>query len=224
MRCYLQHTHKLQRMFLDLCMSQAYGSAGILSSLPPVFRLSLSTTGEPLYVVLEAQMSSTSLTTCRSCSADMSSSAERCPKCGTPKDPSVMAPCRSCGKVLDSDRYASLSISRSTTSLSDIRIVDGTSQPVFSFATREVSHTACPHCGDPKPLFAVDLKLYKRQALVLFIVSAACAVLARFLYASKLDDTSWIFILEVVSGVISLAAAVIFIPTVLSYLTTVASG
>ena len=43
-------------------------------------------------------------------------------------------------------------------------------------STASVSHRPCPHCRDPKPLFALELKTYKTAILRLLIAAALCGL------------------------------------------------
>jgi len=76
-------------------------------------------------------------------------------------------PCRKCGKPLECAQHFS----------SDARF----SSTVFEGreglrSTSSVSHRPCPHCRDPKPLFALELNTYKRAILRLLIVAALCGL------------------------------------------------
>jgi hypothetical protein len=78
-----------------------------------------------------------------------------------------MEPCRKCGKPLECAQYFS-SDRRSSSTLFEGR--EGLR------STASVNHRPCPHCRDPKPLFALELKTYKKAILRLLIVAALCGL------------------------------------------------
>jgi len=81
-----------------------------------------------------------SLTSCKSCNAQISSNARECPKCHEPAGKRKFVPCKTCKEPLDLEkqykRYALINNSAS-----------GSSSPIM---------LACPHCGDPQPISSSD--------------------------------------------------------------------
>lgn len=80
---------------------------------------------------------------CPKCGNGLSPSAKNCPKCGAPANAAEYrrqyGPCRHCGALLERARHRQ--IHQST------YLRDGNTE-----YRHDVSHTPCPHCGDPKPL------------------------------------------------------------------------
>src|ERR1043166_296591 len=88
------------------------------------------------------------------------------PAMTTPTTQTAMEPCRKCGKALECAKYFS-SDPRSSSTMFEGR--EGLR------STASVSHRPCPHCRDPKPLFALELNTY-RAILRLLIVAALCGL------------------------------------------------
>lgn len=85
----------------------------------------------------------------------------------TPTTQTATEPCRKCGKPLECAQYFS-SHRRSSSTVFEGR--EGLR------STASISHRPCPHCRDPKPLFALELKTYKKAILRLLIVAALCGL------------------------------------------------
>ena len=79
------------------------------------------------------------LVKCRNCSGQLSSGAKNCPKCGQPRKPVKLEPCRACSAPLDPRVYAATHTGTA--------IQNGTST-----TTTFTHHVPCPKCGEPKPL------------------------------------------------------------------------
>jgi predicted RNA-binding Zn-ribbon protein involved in translation (DUF1610 family) len=95
---------------------------------------------------------------CRKCGADFSIRANRCPKCNNPSFSVVTAKCRSCGKAIIRSEH----------------LRKETSSYVHNGSTQYRSHYVylpCPHCGDPKPLFKIERKIYWIWFLLFFFVA-----------------------------------------------------
>jgi hypothetical protein len=100
---------------------------------------------------------STPMTACRSCGASISSNAERCPQCKTLTDPSGYYNCRNCGKPLERGRHMTTEVNTSYS------LTQGTLRQMDHAS---ITHTSCPHCGDLKPLLALELWTYLRNFLI----------------------------------------------------------
>lgn len=80
------------------------------------------------------------LVECSSCNAKISSEADACPKCSASTAKKATVHCKTCGQALNVDQqYKSYSVVHQGSSMASSPIM----QP-------------CPHCGDPKPINAVD--------------------------------------------------------------------
>lgn len=126
---------------------------------------------------------------CESCGASMSENADACPSCRQPVVPEQMANCRSCGKSLQVSKHCTQYVSSS--------IVNGTST-----STMHWRHTPCPSCGDPKPLFNVQLKLHLKATMKMFFMPALI---------------SGVYILMVNHGLVKLNSTPIGIVAIIAY-------
>lgn len=80
------------------------------------------------------------LVECSSCKAKISSEAEACPQCSASATKKATVPCKTCGQPLSVEKqYKSYSVVHQGSSMASSPIM----QP-------------CPHCGDPRPIGAVD--------------------------------------------------------------------
>jgi hypothetical protein len=85
----------------------------------------------------------------------------------TPTTQTTMEPCRKCGKALECEQYFSSDMRSSSTMFEGRKGLR---------STASVNHRPCPHCRDLKPLFALELKTYKRAILRLLIAAALCGL------------------------------------------------
>lgn len=78
-----------------------------------------------------------------------------------------MEPCRKCGKALECVKHFSINTRASSDMFEGQKSIRSTSS---------VSHRPCPYCGDPKPLFAYELKTYIRTFLRLLVAASLCGL------------------------------------------------
>ena len=79
----------------------------------------------------------------------------------------AMEPCRKCGKALECAKHFSIDARTSSDMFEGQKGIRSTSS---------ISHRPCPYCGDPKPLFARELKTYTRTFLRLLVAASLCGL------------------------------------------------
>jgi hypothetical protein len=90
-----------------------------------------------------------SLVHCEKCGKEKSQKVKGCPHCGhRVLKPSETYPCRTCGKLLEKAIYRAWSSSTYQTHF----IQDGSSH-IGTGIAGGATHSPCPNCGEPKPLF-----------------------------------------------------------------------
>ena len=84
---------------------------------------------------------------CNKCGNKLSRNTEYCPKCNTPTKLVKIKPCRSCGKMLEVNKYLKTAYFS--------RVEEGTST---TYSYRQ--HYPCPNCGEPKPFQNIILDTF----------------------------------------------------------------
>ena len=78
-----------------------------------------------------------------------------------------MEHCRKCGKALECAKHFSIDTRVSSDMFKGQKGIRSTSS---------IIHRPCPYCGDPKPLFARELKTYTKMFLRLLIAASLCGL------------------------------------------------
>jgi len=78
-----------------------------------------------------------------------------------------MESCRKCGKALECAKHFVIDPRMPSEMFEGQKGIRSTSS---------ISHRPCPYCGDPKPLFARELKTYTTNVLRLLVAASLCGL------------------------------------------------